>query len=126
MPITLSRGEVIGREDIEIFNGIISILNPETKKFEPTGKISEKECSLPKNRIVEGNIQMFIFVMRAKVCLTVTEGAYRTNMVIQPGSSGSPIVNFWGNVVGVVFAGDRAMWGSTVSQKDLVKFLKNY
>jgi S1-C subfamily serine protease len=127
MPITLSKGEIIGRTDIVI--PIAQILEEEPgmpEDFNPPGYIREKECKKPKNVIEEVTLQVLIIQIKQKFCLNVTKGAYLTNMVIQPGSSGSPVVNFFGNVVGVVFAGDRAGWGSAVSFNDLNRFLKNY
>ena len=125
--ITLTRGEIIQRDDVIIPEGPISILNPNTQKEEIIEDgIAEDQCRKPKNRIMWANVPFFFFVLKMKYCVNVTEAAYFTNMMIQPGSSGSPIVDFWGNVVGVVFAGDRAMWGIAVSHDDLVKMLKNY
>ena len=45
-------------------------------------------------------------------------------MFAQPGSSGSPMVNEAGDVVGVVFAIDEKAWASMVSLSDLRKFLQ--
>lgn len=130
MPITLSRGEVISAEDIPIAIGAISVVNPETQKEEiipkERGGIPYDQCLLPKHRQVYQDYPLLFFTVKVRFCVAVTLGAYRTNMQIQPGSSGSPVVNFWGQVVGVVFAGDRLMWGSAVSHKDLVEFLKPY
>jgi S1-C subfamily serine protease len=127
IPITLSKGEIIGRTDVGI--PIAQILEEEPgmpEDFNPPGFIREKKCKKPKNIIEEVTLQVLIIQMKQKYCLNVTKGAYLTNMVIQSGSSGSPVVNFWGNVIGVVFAGDRAGWGVVVSIDDLNQFLKNY
>jgi hypothetical protein len=129
MPITLSRGEIITKEDVMVLAGPISATWPDGRvQLAPpeVGGILEKDCQQKKNRQIDEEVDLGFFVLKVKYCINVTEDAYRTNMLIQPGSSGSPIVNFWGNVVGVVFAGDRQMWGIDVSQKDLVKFLQNY
>jgi S1-C subfamily serine protease len=129
MPITLSRGEIITATDIMILEGPISFINPEGKEEQVPanrGGITPEQCSLRKHRQVMDVIDFGFFQIPVKLCVIVTEGAYRTNMLIQPGNSGSPIVNFWGNVVGVVFAGDRQMWGIDVSQRDVKEFLKNY
>jgi S1-C subfamily serine protease len=128
--ITLTRGEIIQREDVLILEGPISFFDPSTNKefliSEEEGGILAENCNKPKNVILTQMQDFGFFQLRVKWCINKTNKAYYTNMAIQPGSSGSPIVNFWGNVVGVVFAGDRAMWGITVSNKDLTKFLKNY
>ena len=130
MPITLSKGEIISQEDIMITEGPISFINPDTGKETlvpaDSGGIALEQCSKVKNRQVEGFLDFGFFQIKVKYCVNLTEGAYRTNMLIQPGNSGSPIVDFWGNVVGVVFAGDRYMWGIDVKQQDVAKFLENY
>lgn len=46
-------------------------------------------------------IQQFIFVF--EVCLG-THLAYWSDALVEPGNSGSPVVNFWGDVVAVAFA----------------------
>lgn len=129
MPITLSRGEIITKEDVMVMAGPISATGPDgSVQLAPpeAGGITAAQCSMKKNRQIDQDLDLGFFVLKIKYCINVTEGAYRTNMLIQPGSSGSPVVDFWGHVVGVVFAGDRAMWGIDVSQKDVVKFLENY
>lgn len=126
MPITLSRGEVISSEEINILVGPISTIDPETGKViaipPERGGIPTEQCSLPKN----DKVDLSIFGIPVKFCVLSIKSAYKTNMIIKPGSSGSPVVNFWGNVVAVVFAGDESGWASLISQKDVVKFLKNY
>jgi S1-C subfamily serine protease len=129
MPITLSRGEIITATDIMILEGPISFIDQDGKEQQVPanrGGITPEQCSLPKNRIMNDILDFGFFQIKVKLCVIVTKGAYRTNMLIQPGNSGSPVVNFWGNVVGVVFAGDRQMWGIDVSQPDVKEFLKNY
>lgn len=50
--------------------------------------------------------------------------SYYTNAIIFPGNSGSPAVNFFGNVVGVVFAGNtRTNYGHLVTYEDLKRFI---
>jgi hypothetical protein len=117
------------RETIAIPKGPISqILSDGSEKLAPAeyGGILEQDCRLPKNEIDVKEINMMFMVIKIKQCINVTYRAYITNMLIQPGSSGSPAVNFWGNVVGVVFATDSAGWASVVSYDDLRDLLKKY
>lgn len=52
--------------------------------------------------------------------------AIRTSMVIYPGNSGSPVVNMWGHVVGVLFASDNYNnYGYIVPLQDISNFLKD-
>jgi S1-C subfamily serine protease len=131
MPITLSRGEIIAPEDIKIFKGVV--LDPDSDEdsralrfVHPDYRLTPDQCNAPKNQIVTQEVDMFFFKLKVKLCLDVTRGAYRTNILIQSGNSGSPVVNFWGNVVGVVFAKDSYNWGIVVSNKDLRDLLSNY
>lgn len=53
--------------------------------------------------------------------------AARTNVVVYGGNSGSPVVNIYGNVVGVLFASDSdTNWGFIVPLKLLTEFLEIY
>lgn len=127
--ITLSRGEVIQIEDVSIVKALIALISPtgiESAVAEEDGGILASKCNQPKNQIGIVNIDTLFGPLPAKACFNVTKGAYMTNMLIQPGSSGSPLVNFYGQVVGVVFASDSAHWGTAVSLNDLKDLLKLY
>lgn len=53
--------------------------------------------------------------------------AMETTVTIFSGSSGSPLVNFWGNVVGVIFAGDnKTNYGFAVHLDYVKDFLSVY
>jgi hypothetical protein len=52
-----------------------------------------------------------------------------TTVIVLGGNSGSPVIDFFGNVVGVLFAGsgpDMANWGIIVKLSDLKDFVKGY
>ena len=112
LPLTTAKGEVIAVTDVDILHAWI-------KEDIYMDGIDESECSKPKNEITRSGGGRL-------ACLDITKGAYQTNMVIRPGSSGSPVVNSWGNVVGVAFAGDRYNWGCFVSLNDLKHILSTY
>jgi S1-C subfamily serine protease len=128
--LTQSRGEVIQKQDVEIPTGPISQDNGDGAgpiAVEPErGGIPADKCMSPKHKQVDQLVQIFIFSVKVRWCVTVTKDAYFTNMPIQAGSSGSPLVDFFGNVIGVVFAADQAQWGVAVNNKDLKDFLKPY
>jgi S1-C subfamily serine protease len=128
--LTLSRGEVIMQQDVPIAVGPISVVNPFTGEEElipkNKGGVPIEECRMPKSAQMDISESFFGLIFKIKLCVNVTKQASFTNMVIQPGSSGSAVVNFFGNVVGVVFAGDRAGWGVFVSYKDVADLLKQY
>ena len=130
MPITLSRGEIITQEDIFTSNGPIAYFDERLNKYvqipPDQGGVLEKQCVRAKDRQVDQPLNLGFFTIKVKYCVQVTSAAYRTNMLIQPGSSGSPVVDFWGNVVGVVFAGDRSQWAIIVSHSDVEELLRFY
>lgn len=60
------------------------------------------------------------------VCVVIRRSV-QTNIVIYPGNSGSPMVNAFGHVTGVIFAANnRTAWGSAVPLDDVKEFLKPY
>jgi len=61
-----------------------------------------------------------------EVCV-ITRRAIQTNIPIYPGNSGSPMVNIYGRVTGIVFASNGLThWGSSVPLEDVVAFIKAY
>ena len=114
-PTTLTSGEVTSIETVTVLHHVMR--NP-----------NDGSCSLPKNEIRKRPIVfMGIFLGNAYLCLNNEQDALNTNIVIYPGSSGSPLVNKWGNVVGVMFASDqRTNWGSAVNLQHLKDFLSDF
>lgn len=128
LPLTLSKGEFIGKKDVQIMMGIISVTNPESGEVMPIppekGGMTAEQCAMPKNKIVE---IPYIFGIMIRACMVNIHDAYQTNVQVLPGNSGSPVVNFWGNVEAVVFASDDSVfWGSFISLYDIRYFLRNY
>lgn len=109
MPTTMTRGEIIGQSEVDVFDFIIGLDD------------DGRECNLPKNKIIKINSifgQLDACVVHLKANLTTT--------AILPGNSGSPMVDFYGNMVGVYFAGNRANWGIAITVADINAFLKPY
>lgn len=106
-------------------------LNPSTPSF---GKILSEEwaeiwdpskdleaCKGPTYKVRK--IPYFFFIIDA--CIR-TVHSYNTNAKIYPGNSGSPVVDFWGKVVGIVFAGNNTTnHGLFVPVDDIKAFLED-
>jgi S1-C subfamily serine protease len=99
-PLTLTLGEIVGYEQVAV------LVRPGPCKLERGMYKTEQTISGP-------------------LCTQLVRDAGLTNIPVRGGSSGSPVVNFFGNVVGVLFAGDELGWGVVISRKELVKFLRN-
>lgn len=111
-PLTLSRGEFRGYT-------IISLL----KKINGT----KEECSGARDKFIEFPPESLESIFGVdSICITeFTAGG--TSAQIFPGSSGSPSLNFYGNLIGVVFAGDRSgASGFFVPLEDVKAFLAPY
>jgi len=80
--------------------------------------ISKEECTK-----LNGNL-IFNAYFNVAICFKPFT-AVETDVIIFPGSSGSPVVNFWGHLVGVIFASDtRTHYGFMVPLKEVKEFLK--
>lgn len=102
-PQTFSKGRVLSKELIEIPLGYA----------DTEGKCDEFPQSYPKPSFF------------GTLCFKGFMGVL-TSALIYPGNSGSPVVNIWGNVVGVVFAGNsRNNNGIYVPYEELKRFIQN-
>lgn len=113
-PLAMTSGEVIAVADIYFISYIID-------------KSIEGQCSLPKESIRKVVIPPplpFLEPETKDVCVVTVQKALMTTIFAKPGSSGSPVVNEDGEVVGVLFATDEKDWAAVVSLNDLRDFLK--
>jgi len=88
-PLTLSQGELIGAEDITL------------RQF----NIKKEECTGTWTEVDPNKFPLAALFGINSICEYKLYSYHITN-IIYGGNSGSPVVNFWGNVVGVVFAGN--------------------
>ena len=130
MPKHVSQGEITGQETISILMGPISVINPKTgaeEQISPEeGGVRPEQCMAAKHSQELVDFDMLFFVIKVKFCVMTVKQAYVTAITIHPGNSGSPMVNFWGNVIGVAFASDGTNWGRVVNLEDINEFLRNY
>lgn len=112
MSLTISKGSMIEHTQITMVKGRIS-----------PGELTEEDCtSEPKNSVerVETPFGVLSFCIESL-------SAIQTNAVALPGNSGSPTVNVYGNVVGVLFAGYKEVnWGLIIPLKEVQDFLSVY
>jgi S1-C subfamily serine protease len=105
-PLTLSKGEFVLKRTIQLIS-----VNHKTKE----------SCQVANGTWLQGG---FFF---PSVCL-MPFSAFGISSPAYPGNSGSPVVNKWGNVVGVLFAGNQSQLNDSymVPFHELKKFLKDY
>lgn len=86
----------------------------------PEAKVEQLECDLT-------NKKFFVYKTKEEIqCRLPVPEAYVTTSLVRPGSSGSPLVNFEGDVVGVVCGMDAYGWGIVVSLPAVKEFLSNH
>jgi S1-C subfamily serine protease len=99
-------GTLIQETTIQVVTGMIGSAEEEKQCLDRKGKIA----------------MAFIFMVCVQDIVSI-----ETNIVIFGGSSGSPVVDFFGRLVGVVFAGDnRTNYGYLVPIRYITDFLSAY
>jgi S1-C subfamily serine protease len=103
----------------------LNISNGRVKDFGTTTlsvNIPMDQCVGP--NLQKGQVQFWFFIV--DVCL-ITYKLVQTDIVIYGGNSGSPMLNIFGNVTGVVFAANtRTNWGRSVPLEHLNDLLSAY
>ena len=108
-PKSLVKGQISGGSLVSIIQGNNMVCEGKTYKKVPP----------------DANDILSIILHIEFLCVRTTEAVFVTANIL-PGNSGSPVLNKWGNVVGVAFAGSPgSSRGLIVSLDDLKDFLKD-
>lgn len=88
--------------------------------------LSKEACEKVGAQYMEIDVVMLFFITKINACV-MDVVARNSSSIIFPGNSGSPVLNYWGNVVGVIFAGDNEMHHSLYVPLYYVReFMENY
>lgn len=115
-PLTLESGHFAGDMDIQVYGACSTEL---------AEKVLKKIESKKEEEITLDDLEQLLMLM-AGMCIKPHNAQYINN-ISYGGNSGSPVVNKFGNVVGVLFAGSRSQPTSsyTVPISEIHKFLKD-
>lgn len=107
-PKAMTSGEVFAKQFVQVLDHII--IDPVNDK-----------CDLPKNRKIHEDG----FFGPIDFCIEYIESLMTTAQIL-PGNSGSPVVNDYGQLVGLVYAGNELGWAIIIQLKDIKEFIKPY
>ena len=48
----------------------------------------------------------------------------QTSIPVRPGSSGGPVIDPFGNVIGVIFQQEQGHWGTALFADDVIKLIE--
>jgi len=116
-PLSLSRGEIVGSKRIKL---LVGMNLPSDRCFGKQFLVKE---------IIDNALLLILLEARGIKTLCVAElNTSMFNGISYGGNSGSPVVNFYGNVVGVLFAGSRRHVTDAylVPRRVVEKFVEKY
>lgn len=100
------KGKILGEKITELLDFLIN------------NEKDMERCSNPKN---------FIIQIDDYLACGVKIKSIETTLITFGGNSGSPVVNVWGNVVGIIFAAStETNWGILIDLFEIQNFLKKY
>lgn len=127
--LTLADSYNIGDLNYAIGYPLGAALNLSSGYLKEIVKVAIPMQEIPLEQCVGKHLKIATFLTffgPVKMC-TIERQAIDTNITIHPGNSGSPMVNAFGHVTGVIFASNnRTAWGCAVPLEAVVEFLKPY
>jgi S1-C subfamily serine protease len=135
-PKTFTDGDVVGMDTSQIAIGIIGQEGMQTEdcKFKdnrmlkiPTKNLLEDSSRNNKLKFLDTSKLLSSDAPKEVTVCFATNFVMITTALIWHGSSGSPVVDFYGRVVGVMYAiGEDKMWGRVITVADLKALLAKY
>ena len=115
-PVSISRGEIVGQKNISLIYGN-NLRKPRfcIGKYFDKKRLNEK-LQIEKNLPLE-ELEALLYLTLTNldnICIAKNLKSNMFNGISYGGNSGSPVVNFWGDVVGVLYAGSRHVTDSYV------------
>lgn len=122
-PLSIARGEIIGNRRISLIFGFNMPESHCIGKYFDREDIEQRLRLKEKVSKLELSLLIYMYNVGANnTCLATGLPSKMLNGISYGGNSGSPVVNFWGNVVGVLYAGGRQVTDSYVVP---LRYLKN-
>lgn len=110
-PLTLTHGQTNTLENIDVALDV---------------NLEESICTERGGRVVPST-DLFSLLNGISTYCVKTVLSVRTTLQTYPGNSGSPVLDTWGNLIGVLFAGNNyTNWGYMVPLSEIKKFLSIY
>lgn len=123
-PLSLSRGEIIGKDKITLLFGMNMPESHCIGKYFSFEKLANQASTTEEEKAA-----LFYMFLNASYSMCIAENieAVMMNGISYGGNSGSPVVNFYGHLVGVLFAGGQQPTDSyVVPLKEIKTLLKDF
>lgn len=132
--LTLTKGEIVRREDTILNAGVVvdsdspcQICELIFQLYPNVGYRESKYCNGPMYFTETISVNLGFLDVGVDICKAFIKNTYVSSAIVKPGSSGSPLLNIWGRIVGVVFATDLSTgWAISIPLEQVKDFLEKY